>query len=120
TLVGHLFGLLPLGSPALRFNVLSCLLHAATVGLTTLITYRLLASGGRDGGVAVCPRLAAVGAIVGGLLLAFSTAFWSYALVAEVFPLNSFFAALLLFLLLEWERRPRRVGLFRAFALGCG
>jgi hypothetical protein len=122
TMLGHLAALVPVGSPALRLNLLSAVLHAATVGLTTHIIFRLLTDWGH--GSAPEPRVrpwqAAIGGAVGGLSLAFSTTFWAYSLVAEVFPLNSLLAALLLLLLLEWERRPWRVGLLRAFALGCG
>ena len=50
----------------------------------------------------------------GALLLAFSTDFWAYSVVAEVFALNNLLAALLLLLALEWARRPQR----RSAALG--
>src|SRR5262249_42216129 len=106
-LLAHLFGQLPFGSPALRINLFSAVLDAATVGLTTFCLYRLLTP--RVGPIIVWQ--AALGAAVGGLLLAFSTAFWTYSLVAEVFPLNSLLAAALLLLALEWERCPRRVRL---------
>jgi tetratricopeptide (TPR) repeat protein len=100
-------------------------LHAATVGVTCFCIYRLIDRGpestGDDGRSAtVHPGPAAIAAGVGALALAFSTAFWHYALVAEVFPLNSFFASILLLLLSEWERQPWRRWLFWAFALCSG
>src|SRR5438067_6821116 len=131
SLLGHLAGLLPLSSAALRLDLLSALLHAATVGLVCLLTYRLLRADDRRpttescdprpwvAGRPACPE-PAVAALVGALLLGSSTDFWRYATVAEVFPLNSLLAALVLLLLLEWRRRPERAGLLRAFALGCG
>src|SRR5439155_9139405 len=131
TMLGHLAGLLPLGSPALRVNLLSAVLHAAAVGLTALLTFRLLGPDGRPPAAdrarpparpepaAAAAAARALAAPVGALLLAFSTAFWGYATVAEVFPLNTFLAALLLLLLLEWARRPQRLALLFASALGC-
>jgi hypothetical protein len=57
---------------------------------------------------------------VGALLLAFSTEFWTYSVVAEVFALNNLFAASLLLLAVEWARHPERRKLLWAFALILG
>jgi len=61
-----------------------------------------------------------VAAAVGAFLLAFSTVFWSYSVVAEVFALNNLFAALLLLLGFEWSQRPDRPRLLWSFALLLG
>ncbi len=61
-----------------------------------------------------------VAAAVGALLLAFSSVFWAYSVVAEVFALNNLLAALLLFVGCEWCRRPDRVRLLWLLALLLG
>ena len=114
TLIGHLFTLLPFGSVAYRVNLLSALFGAASVGVTSLLTYQLMSQ--RD-----CRLpLASCAAAVAGLSLAFSIAFWSYAVVAEVFTLNSLFGALIMLLLVEWQRRPLRVRWLYLFGLLAG
>jgi Protein O-mannosyl-transferase TMEM260-like len=44
-------------------------------------------------------------AIGAGLLLAFSRTLWSYATIAEVYPLNAFLILTVFFLMLRWRRR---------------
>ena len=107
TLLGHAALWLPFGEPAARMNLLSAVLDAATVGVVFVLIHRLV---GRRGWA---PLAAAA---VGALLLAFSTVFWMYAVVAEVFALNNLFAALLLLFALEWHRRPDRVRLLWVIA----
>lgn len=83
TLLAHAFAsLLPWGEVAFRMNLLSAILHAITVGVVAMTLLTL--------------RAGTAGALAGALALAFAGPFWKYALVAEVFPLNSLFAALLL------------------------
>jgi tetratricopeptide (TPR) repeat protein len=118
TLLAHLAQSLPLGSPALRVNLLSALLGAGAVTATALLLWRLLEPRARGAGRAGRAD-AAVGAAVGALLLGVSPAFWSYALVAEVFALNALFAALLLLGALAWADRPR-AAVLGALGLGCG
>ena len=119
TMLGHLAALLPFGSPALRVNLLSAVFDAAAVGLAFMVVYRLVTDD-RRGQQNRAPLAALVAAAVGSLLLAFSTVFWSYSVVAEVFALNNLFAALLLLIALEWSRRPDRVHLLWAFAFVFG
>ena len=99
---------------------MSAIFDAAAVGLTSFFVFRLLTAGkeegsGRNGRARLFAASAA--AVVGGLMLAFSTAFLNYALQAEVFPLNDFFAILLFVLLVEWQRRPQQTRFFWAFSL---
>src|SRR5262249_32742133 len=120
TMLGHVSMWLPFGSPALRMNLLSAVLDAAAVGVVFVLVYRLVEVTARDrspGGQAWTPFAAAA---VGSLLLAFSTVFWSYSVVAEVFALNNLFAALLLLLAFEWSRRPDHPKLLWVFALLLG
>jgi Protein of unknown function (DUF2723) len=113
-LLGHLATSLPGGSAALRMNLLSGALDAFAVAVVFLTSYRLI---GTDSG-RLPVRLAA--AAVGALLLAFSSLFWAYSVVAEVFALNNLLAALLLFVGCEWCRRPERVRLLWLLALLLG
>lgn len=115
TMLGHLATLLPFGSPAADMNLLSAFLDASAVGLVFILIWRLCAGPERTRSWA--PLVAAA---VGSLLLAFSTTFWSYSLVAEVFALNNLFAVSLLLVATEWARRPDRTGLLWLFALVFG
>jgi len=89
TLLGKLFTILPLGDVAYRVNLMSAFFGALTVALLYL-TMRL----------ALKFRVAA---LLGALVFAVSPVFWSQALMAEVYTLNSAFVALILFLLLCWK-----------------
>jgi hypothetical protein len=84
TLLGKLFTLLPIGSIAYRVHLLSALFGAATCGLLWLCARRL--AEGR-----VPAYLAALG-------LGLAPVFWSQAVIAEVYTLNTFFFALLAWL----------------------
>ncbi|MCL5036217.1 MAG: DUF2723 domain-containing protein [Chloroflexi bacterium] len=84
TMLGHIFTWLPVNSIAWRVNLSSAAFCALACLFVYLSLFRLT---GR------------VWASVGGALgLAFSRFFWHYAEVAEVFPLNNLFVALLTYL----------------------
>jgi len=87
TMVAHLFTKLPFGSVAWRVNLFSAV---ATAGACLLVYLTLLTQFRRQ-----------IPALAGGLALGLSRYVWHYAEVAEVFPLNTFFAALLMFLLVS-------------------
>lgn len=89
TLLGKLFTILPLGDVAYRVNLMSAFFAALTVALLYL-TMRV-ALGFR------------VPALLGALVFAVSPVFWSQAVIAEVYTLNSAFVVLTLFLLLRWK-----------------
>ncbi|MFQ6000384.1 MAG: DUF2723 domain-containing protein [Anaerolineae bacterium] len=89
TLLGKLFTFLPLGDVAYRVNLMSAFFGALTVALLYL-TMRLVLNF----------RLPA---LLGALVFAVSPVFWSQAVIAEVYTLNSMFVALTLFLLLRWK-----------------
>ena len=82
TLLGHVLTWLPIGSIASRVNLLSAILDAIAAGLLFRLTWRM----SKD----VWAAALACG------LYAFSPLIWSYAVTAEVFPLNNFFIAVLL------------------------
>ncbi|MBI2763214.1 MAG: DUF2723 domain-containing protein, partial [Chloroflexi bacterium] len=80
-MIGHLFTLLPFGSPAYRVNLMSAVLDAAAVGLVAALIYRVaVASAARDEKSADPTKLAAIAGLIGALFLAFATEFWSYSL----------------------------------------
>jgi tetratricopeptide (TPR) repeat protein len=117
TMLAAAFERLPFGSPAYGANLMSAVLDALAVSVVFLVTLRLTAGrvrGGRPG------RLALVAAAIGALLLAFSTTFWRYSIVGEVFALNNLLAACLLGLMLDWSRRPERTRLLWVAALLSG
>lgn len=84
TLVGHLFSQLPLGSVAYRVHLASALFGALSIGIAYLCA-RALGLG----------RVAALGAAAG---LGVSPVFWSQAIIAEVYTLNTLFFLLLVLL----------------------
>jgi 4-amino-4-deoxy-L-arabinose transferase-like glycosyltransferase len=108
SILGALFGQLPIGPLPFRVNLVSALAHAGTVSVVFLTAERLT----RD-------LLAAAAA---ALVLAFGTLFWSWSLVAEAFALNDLLAALVLYFLVVWHERPMsRAPLFgAAVAFGLG
>ena len=91
-LLGKLFSLGPWQNVAWAVNLLSAVAGALTVSLVYLLTHRLARR-----------RLPA---LLAAAALAVSPVFWSQAVVAEVYTLNSAFVAALLWLALRWARRP--------------
>ena len=120
-MIGHLFTLLPFGSPAFRVNLMSAVFDAAAVAVIVVFIYRIATDRssrhGQDGAPAVH---AAIAGFVGALFLAFATEFWSYSLVAEVFALNNLLAAVLLLLAFRWYQDPRRRWTLFGFFLSSG
>jgi 4-amino-4-deoxy-L-arabinose transferase-like glycosyltransferase len=115
TLLGHAATMLPGGSPALSMNLLSAFLDSLAVGVVFILVLRLVAADR-----ATRRLLPIVAAATGALLLAFSSVFWAYSVVAEVFALNNLFAALLLLIGIEWSRRPERMWLAWLFMFAAG
>lgn len=89
TLLGKLFSLLPVGDVAFRINLMSAFFASLTVFLIVLIAGKITGS-----------RIAA---FVASLAFGFSKTFWSQTVIAEVYTLNAFFLALLIFLLITWR-----------------
>ncbi len=79
-------------NPAWAVNLLSAVAGALTVALVYLA--------GRELARRRLPPL------LGAVALACSPVFWSQAVVAEVYTLNTCFVAALLYLALRWSRRP--------------
>ena len=104
-MLAHLFTYLPFGDPAYRVNLAS----AVFGGLTVLFIYLLC--------LALTRSVAASAA--GALAFGVSVTFWSQAVIAEVYTLNTLFVAAVLLVLLLWRER-RRDGylLLAAFLMG--
>ena len=103
TMLGWLFGQLPVGPLPFRIALLSVVAHAATVGVVYAMTLRFSRSIGA--------------AAVAAIALATEPLFWSWSLVAEVFPLNDLLAVTMLFLAALWHERPERGKLLVAAGL---
>lgn len=88
-MLGKLFTFFPVGDLGYRVN-LSSAVYAA---LTVLFTYLI--------GVKLTGRMAAAAA--GALAFGMSQTFWSQALIAEVYTLNTLLVALALYVLLLWR-----------------
>lgn len=106
-LLGHLVSRLPVGTAAFRLHLFSALCTAAAAALLTASVFRISYSVFRipipDPQPTVYDsRLSAHGlpAIAAGLTFAFSGLVWSQAIIAEVYALQLFFVALLLWALL--------------------
>jgi len=86
-LLGKLFTLLPIGNVAYRVNLISPLFASLAVVCLYLCLMHLTRH-----------RAAS---LLAALTFAFSRTFWSQAVIAEVYTLNAFFVALVLYLLLK-------------------
>ena len=105
TMLAHLFTYLPFGDPAYRVNLASAVFGATAVFLLFFAGWRL--SG----------RIWAVAA--GSLAFAVGNIFWSQAVIAEVYTLNTLFVAAIVFVLLLWrDKRRDRYLLAAAFLMG--
>lgn len=87
TLIGHLFTYLPFGSVAYRVHLASALFGALTGGVAWLCARSLIAG-----------RLPAY---LAAFALGMSPVFWSQAVIAEVYTLNTFFFLVLMFMGLQ-------------------
>ena len=104
-ILGEAFKLLPFGDIAYRLNLLSATSAALTVTLMAGIIYHTL-SATSQGQIppkepAKTRRLMLSCAGSTALVLAFSSTFWSQAVIAEVYALNGLFVALLLYGVLQ-------------------
>src|ERR687897_3758390 len=101
----HLFTYLPFGDPAYRVNLASAVYGVAAVLVVYLAGLRL---GGR-----------AVAAAAGALAFGLSGAFWSQAVIAEVYTFEALLVALVILFLFLWrDRREGRYLLLSAVLVG--
>jgi hypothetical protein len=93
-LVGKLFSLIPYGTIAYRYNLMSAVFCALTA-VFTCMSIRLLSKSWSAG-------------VGGGLLIAYSAVIWDQATVAEAYGIHGFFVALLVWLTLRWREHKGR------------
>ena len=97
-----------LGSVAYRVNIFcaACTVLAAVfLGKTVQLLH---------------PSKSAVGAIIAMGMFSFSPLIWQYAITAEVFPLNTMFAALILYLVVLFSKSNTNIAIAYAGAFICG
>ncbi len=94
TVLGKLFTFLPLGDAACRINLMSAFFGSLTIAFVYL-TLRVMTKH-------------RVPSILGATTFAASPVFWSQAVIAEVYTLNTTFMALILCLLVTWARTHER------------
>ncbi len=110
-LLGYLWThVLPVGDPAWRMNVFSALWGAAAIGLLYLLALRVSQAGQRlrlptpsSAGEEVAIRLLA---LVAAFTFAFTPTFWSQAVVAEVYTLNTVLVIAIVLGLVTWAAQP--------------
>ena len=101
----HLFTYLPPGDVAYRINLASAVYGVAAV----LVVYL--------SGLRLCNR--AVAAAAGALAFGLSSAFWSQAVISEVYTLEALLVALVILALLVWrDTRNDRLLMLCAFLVG--
>lgn len=102
-LLGKLFTYLPFGNEAYRINLASAVYAAAAIFVLFLVAHLLT---GR-----------VLASAAAALLFGVSPAFWSQAVIAEVYTLNALLIALVLLALLHWHRKRRDRSLLAAALL---
>jgi hypothetical protein len=111
TLLAWLFTHLPIGVIAYRVNLLSAVSAAVAVGLVLWVERRESGAAGQRVLISTATALS----------LAFSSLFWSQAVISEVYALLVLFSAGLVLLLTRWRAGGKdRLLYFAAFTLGLG
>ncbi len=104
-LLGKLFTLLPLGSPAWRVSLLSAVCAAVSVGVIYLLALSVSRS--------------RIGAALAACLMALAPTLWASAVEAEVYALNTLLISLTLYFAVQWYRDGQPRDLFlTAFVFG--
>jgi tetratricopeptide (TPR) repeat protein len=104
-LIGKLFCMIPIGNIGFRMNLMSVIFSLGAIWIVYSIIYKI--------------TLSETSAIFGAFTLAFTSLFWLQTVSAEVYPLHTFFVALLIRLLIYWDEKkdPSRLFLF-VFVVG--
>jgi tetratricopeptide (TPR) repeat protein len=90
-LIGKLFCLVPIGNIGFRMNLMSVFFSLATVWIVYSIIYKITSS--------------IASSVLGAFTLAFTPLFWLQTVSAEVYPLHTFFVALLIMILIYWYEK---------------
>ncbi len=103
-LLSRLFALLPMGSIAHRFNLFSAVMAAGAVALFSLCAVQML-DAARDGPEpGEESKIQVIIALGAALAVACAPTLWSQATISEVYALNVFFFAALLYIALRVAR----------------
>ncbi len=89
SLIGKIFCMIPLGNVGFRMNLMSVFFSALAVSIVYTIIFRITSS--------------ILSSAVAASFLAFTPLFWSQTVSAEVYPLHTFFVALMIRLLWWWD-----------------
>lgn len=89
SLIGKIFCMIPFGNVGFRMNLMSAFFSALTVSLVYNIIFRITSS--------------ILSSAVAASFLAFTPLFWSQTVSAEVYPVHTFFVALMIRLLWWWD-----------------
>ncbi len=126
--IGHLFSNIPIGNKAFRVNLMSAFFGALSVMVLFSISRHLLI---RIFSEKFGNLLLQLAALFTSLIFAFSLNQWSQTNMSEVYSMNTFFIALIIWILLHWrgmvlgedETTPHpdtRLIYFCAFLFGMG
>lgn len=91
SLLGKMFCMIPLGNIGFRMNLMSAFFSMLTVFLVYAIILRMTSS--------------LLSSLLASSFLAFTPVFWSQTVSAEVYPLHTFFVALMIRLLWWWDEK---------------
>ena len=114
-LVARMFHMIPIGNPGWRLNLVSAFSAALTVMLVYLIGVQLVErwrARTRTGGeVSTSSMLATFGGpFIGALVFAWSDTNWFNAVESEVYAAGNLLIALLIWLMMRWDRNAGRPG----------
>lgn len=98
---------LPFGSVALKLNIMAAFFSSLSTMMVFVITSRIL---DELQSFDVSDFFKDLISLLTAFTFAFSYDFWNQAIIAEVYPLNTFIAALIIYLLLSWRDVVRGQG----------
>lgn len=105
-LLGKFSSFLPFGAVAYKLNMMAAFFSSLSTLMVFLMTSRILkglrASDDAEGYKDLIAFFTA-------LIFAFSYDFWNQAVIAEVYPMNTFIAGLIIYLLLLWRDKERGI-----------
>lgn len=103
-LMGKFATFFPFGSIAYKINVMAAFFSSLSTLMVFLITSRLLRDLPASGAMRDYRNLISLST---ALTFAFSYNLWNQAIIAEVYPLNTFLTGLLIYVLLLWRDKVR-------------
>ena len=106
-IIGKIFSLIPIGSIAYRYNLMSALFAASTAVIIYWMVKKLTEN--------------TEASVFAGLMVAFSKSIWDQATIAEAYVMNGFFIAATTYLLIIWRKdKNQKTLLWAATVVGFG